>query len=373
MSGLPALPSPARPPVVRHASPRGTRGSTRRRGDRGGGRAVRASAGRARANLRRARLGPRPRRAPAAWAEAHPFPTCVVCGPDRADDHAFRIFPGPVSGADGLHAATWTPSATLAGADGYVSPECVVGRPRLPHERARGQLRPGPPGGSGTAHRPAGLRGARGRAALGALLAVAPRRPQASLGLCAFRRGGPVDLRVAGAVDRVARDACPVLARSPISCAPRSHAPVLARSPIRLRLLAQARLPSHTVCMRVYDAVRERHRDGPPSHLSILRGHVRARGDDGGGRASRRCAATATTSSARVHLPQGHGPEGAARGSRPPHARRWCARDGELVEATWDEAFEEIDRRLAPILEKHGRNAVAVLRSATRTRTTSPS
>jgi anaerobic selenocysteine-containing dehydrogenase len=35
-------------------------------------------------------------------------------------------------------------------------------------------------------------------------------------------------------------------------------------------------------------------------------------------------------------------------------------RDGELVEATWDEAFEEIDRRLSPILAEHGRNAVAV-------------
>jgi anaerobic selenocysteine-containing dehydrogenase len=35
-------------------------------------------------------------------------------------------------------------------------------------------------------------------------------------------------------------------------------------------------------------------------------------------------------------------------------------RDGELVEATWDEAFEEIDRRLRPILDEHGRNAVAV-------------
>jgi anaerobic selenocysteine-containing dehydrogenase len=34
--------------------------------------------------------------------------------------------------------------------------------------------------------------------------------------------------------------------------------------------------------------------------------------------------------------------------------------DGELVEATWDEAFEEIDRRLSPILSEHGRNAVAV-------------
>ena len=35
-------------------------------------------------------------------------------------------------------------------------------------------------------------------------------------------------------------------------------------------------------------------------------------------------------------------------------------RDGELVEASWDEAFAEIDARLAPLLERHGRNAVAV-------------
>ncbi|HKP90233.1 MAG TPA: molybdopterin oxidoreductase family protein [Thermoleophilaceae bacterium] len=35
-------------------------------------------------------------------------------------------------------------------------------------------------------------------------------------------------------------------------------------------------------------------------------------------------------------------------------------RGGELVEATWDEAFEEIDRRLPPLLEEHGRNAVAI-------------
>ncbi|MEA2363663.1 MAG: hypothetical protein QOD71_2808 [Thermoleophilaceae bacterium] len=35
-------------------------------------------------------------------------------------------------------------------------------------------------------------------------------------------------------------------------------------------------------------------------------------------------------------------------------------RSGELVEATWDEAFEEIDRRLTPLLAEHGRNAVAV-------------
>ena len=35
-------------------------------------------------------------------------------------------------------------------------------------------------------------------------------------------------------------------------------------------------------------------------------------------------------------------------------------RDGKLEPAGWDEAFEEIDRRLAPILEQHGRNAVGV-------------
>src|SRR5687768_1329266 len=34
-------------------------------------------------------------------------------------------------------------------------------------------------------------------------------------------------------------------------------------------------------------------------------------------------------------------------------------RDGKFVEAGWDEAFEEIDRRLSPILAEHGRNAVA--------------
>src|SRR5215212_1229374 len=35
-------------------------------------------------------------------------------------------------------------------------------------------------------------------------------------------------------------------------------------------------------------------------------------------------------------------------------------RDGELVEASWDEAFEEIDRRLAPLTAAHGKNALAV-------------
>ena len=35
-------------------------------------------------------------------------------------------------------------------------------------------------------------------------------------------------------------------------------------------------------------------------------------------------------------------------------------RDGRFVEATWDEAFAEIDRRLPPLMAQHGKDAVAV-------------
>src|SRR5215204_3214963 len=35
-------------------------------------------------------------------------------------------------------------------------------------------------------------------------------------------------------------------------------------------------------------------------------------------------------------------------------------RGGELVEASWDEAFEQIDRRLPPIIAEHGKSSVAV-------------
>jgi anaerobic selenocysteine-containing dehydrogenase len=36
-------------------------------------------------------------------------------------------------------------------------------------------------------------------------------------------------------------------------------------------------------------------------------------------------------------------------------------RDGRLVEASWDEAFAEIDRRLGPLIERHGRDAVGLV------------
>lgn len=58
------------------------------------------------------------------WSEGHPFPTCVVCGPDREPGDGFRIFPGELAGR-AVFAADWTPDPSLAGADGVVREECV--------------------------------------------------------------------------------------------------------------------------------------------------------------------------------------------------------------------------------------------------------
>ena len=56
--------------------------------------------------------------------EEHPFPTCFVCGPQRAPDDGLHILVGPVAGR-GVAADTWTPAADLAGADGAARPEFV--------------------------------------------------------------------------------------------------------------------------------------------------------------------------------------------------------------------------------------------------------
>jgi hypothetical protein len=56
--------------------------------------------------------------------EDHPFPTCFVCGPQRAADDGLHILVGPVGGR-GAAAATWTPATDLAGADGVVRAEFV--------------------------------------------------------------------------------------------------------------------------------------------------------------------------------------------------------------------------------------------------------
>lgn len=46
--------------------------------------------------------------------EGHPFPTCFVCGPDRAPEDGLRLFAGPVDPATpGRVACVWHPSAAL--------------------------------------------------------------------------------------------------------------------------------------------------------------------------------------------------------------------------------------------------------------------
>jgi hypothetical protein len=55
-------------------------------------------------------------------SELHPFPTCFVCGPQRAPGDGLRICVGPVPGTE-LSADTWHPHQELADAAGEVRPE----------------------------------------------------------------------------------------------------------------------------------------------------------------------------------------------------------------------------------------------------------
>ena len=54
---------------------------------------------------------------------SHPFPTCFVCGPQRAAGDGLRIFPGPLR--TGVVACTWVPDAWLGDAKGRVLTEFV--------------------------------------------------------------------------------------------------------------------------------------------------------------------------------------------------------------------------------------------------------
>ena len=54
--------------------------------------------------------------------QAHIFPTCFVCGPDRREGDGLRIFPGKLDGG-GVVAAPWVPDESLAPVDGRVAPE----------------------------------------------------------------------------------------------------------------------------------------------------------------------------------------------------------------------------------------------------------
>jgi hypothetical protein len=59
----------------------------------------------------------------------HNLPGCFVCGPGRAPGDGLRIFVGPLAANPSRRiealAATWVPSADLAGSDGRVSGEFV--------------------------------------------------------------------------------------------------------------------------------------------------------------------------------------------------------------------------------------------------------
>ena len=54
-----------------------------------------------------------------AGFEAHPFPTCFVCGPEREPGDGLRIFPGRLDGSP-VVAAPWAPDESLVGAEGVV-------------------------------------------------------------------------------------------------------------------------------------------------------------------------------------------------------------------------------------------------------------
>lgn len=56
--------------------------------------------------------------------EDHAFPTCFVCGPDREEGDALRIYAGSVK-QNGTVAAPWTPHAGLANDTGNVSSEYI--------------------------------------------------------------------------------------------------------------------------------------------------------------------------------------------------------------------------------------------------------
>lgn len=55
--------------------------------------------------------------------DVHPFPTCVVCGPDRDAGDGLRMFPGALP--DGRFATVFRPDPSLAGDDGIVDHAAV--------------------------------------------------------------------------------------------------------------------------------------------------------------------------------------------------------------------------------------------------------
>ena len=77
------------------------------------------------------------------WFAKHPFPTCVVCGPERTPHDGMRVFPGELG--DGVFAASWTPDESLANGNGRVRPECVWAALDCPTSAPVANFGQGPP------------------------------------------------------------------------------------------------------------------------------------------------------------------------------------------------------------------------------------
>jgi hypothetical protein len=63
----------------------------------------------------------------------HPFPTCYVCGPERAD--GLRVFPGPLP--DGRNAAPWTVPDDISAETVWAALDCPGGWSALHSGRTR--------------------------------------------------------------------------------------------------------------------------------------------------------------------------------------------------------------------------------------------
>jgi len=60
--------------------------------------------------------------------DAHFYPACFVCGPERVHGDGLRVFAGPVEGKGGpehMVAGTWIPDSSLLDESGKVAPEYI--------------------------------------------------------------------------------------------------------------------------------------------------------------------------------------------------------------------------------------------------------
>jgi hypothetical protein len=79
------------------------------------------------------------------WTAEHPFPTCVVCGPEREAGDGLRIFPAALPHRDGLFGACWTPSEREGDGNGCVRPELVWAALDCPTSAPVANFGEGPP------------------------------------------------------------------------------------------------------------------------------------------------------------------------------------------------------------------------------------